>query len=161
VPGSGAGACSVSAAGELHVVFGSGPVGLAVVDTLLTQGKQVRVASRSGSRRGLLESVEVMRGDATNSEDTRRVCAGASHVYSCVNAPDYHRWPEQCPPLQRGVLAGAATAGAKLIVMENLYMYGLHLSNLAPPRAKTVACVVYCASLLETPHVSCSIGGVI
>jgi nucleoside-diphosphate-sugar epimerase len=111
---------------ELHVVFGSGPVGLAVVDELLAQGKQVRVASRSGARRGLPESVEVVRGDATNPEDTRRVCAGASHVYSCVNAPDYHRWPEQFPPLQRGVLAGAAAAGAKLIVMENLYMYGPH-----------------------------------
>src|SRR5207237_1149089 len=45
---------------------------------------------------------------------------------SCTNAPDYHRWPQQFPPLQRGILAGAAAAGAKLIVMENLYMYGPH-----------------------------------
>ena len=111
---------------ELHVVFGSGPVGQAVVAELLAQGKQVRAASRSGARRGLPETVEVLRGDATNPEDTRRVCAGASHVYNCTNAPDYHRWPEQFPPLQRGVLAGAAAAGAKLIVMENLYMYGPH-----------------------------------
>jgi nucleoside-diphosphate-sugar epimerase len=111
---------------ELHVVFGNGPVGLAVVSELLAQGKQVRVASRSGARRGLPETVEVLRGDATNPDDTRRVCAGASHVYNCTNAPDYHRWPEQFPPLQRGVLAGAAATGAKLIVMENLYMYGPH-----------------------------------
>jgi nucleoside-diphosphate-sugar epimerase len=96
----------VTEAGELHVVFGSGPVGLAVIETLMAQGKQVRVASRSGARRGLPESVEVVRGDATNPEDTRRVCAGASHVYSCLNARDYHRWPEQFPPLQRGALAG-------------------------------------------------------
>jgi nucleoside-diphosphate-sugar epimerase len=47
-------------------------------------------------------------------------------VYNCTNPPDYHRWPEQFPPLQRGVLAGAAAAGAKLIVMENLYVYGPH-----------------------------------
>lgn len=109
---------------ELHVAFGTGPVGLAVVSGLLARGKHVRVASRSGARRGLPETIEVLRGDATNPEDTRRVCAGASHVYNCTNAPDYHRWPEQFPPLQRGVLAGKATAGAKLIVMENLYMYG-------------------------------------
>src|SRR6185369_18093184 len=50
---------------ELHVVFGSGPVGLAVIEALLAQGKQVRVASRSGARRGLPESIEVVRGDAT------------------------------------------------------------------------------------------------
>jgi nucleoside-diphosphate-sugar epimerase len=111
---------------ELHVVFGSGPVGLAVVETLLAQGKQVRVVSRSGARRALPESVEVMRGDATHPGDTRQVCRGASHVYNCTNAPEYHRWPQQFPPLQRGVLAGAAAAGAKLVVMENLYMYGPH-----------------------------------
>jgi nucleoside-diphosphate-sugar epimerase len=113
-------------AGELHVVFGIGPVGLAVVDTLMAQGKRVRVVSRSGARRSLPAAVEVVRGDATHPEDTRQVCVGASHVYQCTNAPDYHRWPQQFPPLQRGVLAGAAAAGAKLIVMENLYMYGPH-----------------------------------
>src|SRR4051794_16224391 len=117
---------SVTDASELHVVFGTGPVGLAVVDALLAQDKQVRVASRSGARRALPEAIEVMRGDATNQEDTRRICAGATHVYNCANAPDYHRWPEQFPPLQRGIMAGAAAAGARLIVMENLYMYGPH-----------------------------------
>ena len=116
----------MSPADERHVVFGSGPVGLAVVDALLAQGKRVRVVSRSGARRALPVAVEVVRGDATDPEDTRRVCAGATHVYNCTNAPDYHRWPEQFPPLQRGVLAGAAAAGAKLIVMENLYGYGPH-----------------------------------
>jgi nucleoside-diphosphate-sugar epimerase len=47
-------------------------------------------------------------------------------VYNATNPRDYHRWPEQFPPLQRGVLAGAAANGARLIVMENLYMYGPH-----------------------------------
>jgi nucleoside-diphosphate-sugar epimerase len=116
----------VSAPGELHVVFGSGPVGQAVVATLLGQGKHVRVISRSGARRSLPESVEVARGDATRPDDTRQVCLGATHVYHCANAPDYNRWPQQFPPLQRGILAGAAATGAKLIVMENLYMYGPH-----------------------------------
>ena len=67
---------------ELHVVFGSGPVGLAVVDTLLSQGKRIRVVSRSGARRALPDAVEVTRGDATRPEDTRQVCSGATHVYA-------------------------------------------------------------------------------
>ena len=116
----------MTASSELHVVFGSGPVGLAVVATVLAQGKRVRVVSRRGAQRWPPAAVEVVRGDATDPEDTRRVCVGATHVYNCTNAPDYHRWPEQFPPLQRGVLAGAAATGAKLIVMENLYMYGPH-----------------------------------
>jgi nucleoside-diphosphate-sugar epimerase len=111
---------------ELHVVYGSGPVGTAVVETLLRQGKRVRVVTRSGARKQLAPLVEVVRGDATDPADAQRACAGASHVYNCTNPADYQHWPEQFPPLQRGVLEGAATNGAKLIVMENLYIYGPH-----------------------------------
>jgi nucleoside-diphosphate-sugar epimerase len=111
---------------ELHVVYGSGPVGTAVVETLLEQGKQVRVITRSGARKHLPVQAEAIRGDATDPADARRACASATHVYNCTNPVDYHRWPEQFPPLQRGVLEGAAANGAKLIVMENLYMYGPH-----------------------------------
>ena len=110
----------------LHVVFGSGPLGLSVVNALLKRGQQVRLVSRSGRREGVPEGVEVIRGDATDPADTVRLTKGTTHVYNCLNAPDYHRWPEQFPPLQTGVLAGAAAAGAKLVVLENLYMYGPH-----------------------------------
>lgn len=113
-------------AAELHVVYGNGPVGTAVIETLLAQGKCVRVVTHSGARKGLPPTVEVVRGDATDPADARRACAGATHVYNCTNPRDYHRWPEQFPPLQRGVLAGATAAGAKLIAMENLYLYGPH-----------------------------------
>lgn len=111
---------------EQHVVYGSGPVGTAVAAALLERGKRVRVVSHSGARKHLPAAVEVVRGDASDPNDARRVCADATHVYNCTNPRDYHRWPEQFPPLQRGVLAGAAASGAKLIVMENLYMYGPH-----------------------------------
>lgn len=111
---------------ELHVVYGTGPVGTAVIELLLAQGKRVRAVSRSGARKHLPAEVELRKGDATNPADTKQSSAGASHVYNATNPVDYHRWPEQFPPLQRGVLEGAAAAGAKLIVMENLYMYGPH-----------------------------------
>ena len=116
----------MTSSNELHVVYGTGPVGTAVIETLVAQGKPVRVVTRSGVRKHLPPSAEVVRGDATDPADARQVCAHATHVYTCTNPVDYHRWPEQFPPLQRGVLAGAAAHGAKLIVMENLYMYGPH-----------------------------------
>lgn len=53
----------MNTSGELHVVFGSGPVGQAVVETLLAQGKPVRAVSRGGARRSLPASVEVVRAD--------------------------------------------------------------------------------------------------
>lgn len=111
---------------EQHVVYGTGPVGTAVIAELLAQGRRVRVVTRSGARRHLPAQVEMVRGDATDPADARRACEGATHVYNCTNPVDYHRWPEQFPPLQSGVLAGAAANGAKLIVMENMYMYGPH-----------------------------------
>lgn len=107
---------------ELHVVFGAGPVGLAVMTTLVAEGKHVRLVNRSGQANAPA-GVERVAADATDREQTRRICQGAAVVYNCTNPP-YHRWPELFPPLQAGVLAGAASAGARLVVMENVYMYG-------------------------------------
>jgi nucleoside-diphosphate-sugar epimerase len=107
---------------ELQVVFGAGPVGLAVADELSKRGGRVRLVNRSG-KADAPDGVELVRGDATDSAFTRDVSAGASVVYNALNPP-YHRWPELFPPLQAGVMEGAAAAGAKLVAMENLYMYG-------------------------------------
>ena len=107
---------------ELHVVFGTGPVGLAVMDDLVRKGKRVRMVNRGG-RADVAEGVEVVGGDAADPTFTREVSAGASVVYFALNPP-YDKWPELFPSLQAGVLEGAASAGAKLIAVENLYMYG-------------------------------------
>lgn len=111
---------------ELHVVFGAGPLGLSVVQALLKRDKQPKLVSYSGKVAAAPEGLEVAQGDATNAQDCLRLCQGATHVYNCLNARDYHKWPEQFPPLQAGVLEGAAAVGAKLVVLENLYMYGPH-----------------------------------
>jgi nucleoside-diphosphate-sugar epimerase len=108
---------------ELHVVFGTGPVGLAIMDELVSKSKRVRMVNRSG-RATVPHGVEVIGGDATDEVFTRKASDGASVVYFALNPP-YNKWPELFPPLQAGVLEGAASAGAKLVVMENLYMYGL------------------------------------
>jgi nucleoside-diphosphate-sugar epimerase len=108
--------------GELHVVFGTGPVGMSVMDELVREGGRVRMVNRRG-RASVPEGVEVVGGDATDEAFAREASEGASVVYFALNPP-YDKWPELFPPLQAGVLEGAASAGAKLIAMENLYMYG-------------------------------------
>ena len=108
---------------ELHVVFGTGPVGLAVMDELVSKGKRVRMVNRSG-RASVPEGVELVGGDATDKTFAREASAGASVVYFALN-PHYTQWTELFPPLQAGVIEGATAAGAKLVAMENLYMYGL------------------------------------
>jgi nucleoside-diphosphate-sugar epimerase len=109
--------------GELHVVFGTGPVGTSVMEALMQRGRRrVRMVNRSG-RASVPEGVEVVGGDATHEVFAREVSQGASAFYFALNPP-YNKWSELFPPLQAGVLEGAASAGAKLVAMENLYMYG-------------------------------------
>jgi nucleoside-diphosphate-sugar epimerase len=45
-------------------------------------------------------------------------------VYDCANPAEYHRWDEVLPPLKRGIREAAARAGARLVVLDCLYMYG-------------------------------------
>src|SRR5215207_6486758 len=106
----------------LHVVYGTGPVGLAVMDELVSKGKRVRMVNRSG-RASVPEGVEVVGGDATDKAFAQGASEGASVVYFALNPP-YTQWAELFPPLQAGVIEGATAAGAKLVAMENLYMYG-------------------------------------
>ena len=107
---------------ELHVVFGTGRVGLTLIDLLLSQGKQVRAVSRSG-KATVPAGVTLTAADITDIDAAKEVCRGAAVVYNCVNIP----YPEQVasvPQLQAGILAGAASAGARLVVTADLYVYG-------------------------------------
>lgn len=105
----------------MHVVFGTGGVGLAVVDTLVKRGLQVRVVNRSGSAE-VPTGVEVVGGDASDPVFATQAANGATVIYQCLNPP-YHMWPRLFPPLQRAVLAAAEAAEARLVTLENLYMY--------------------------------------
>jgi nucleoside-diphosphate-sugar epimerase len=105
-----------------HVVFGTGQVGRPLVAELVAHGHDVVAVNRSG--RGDLPGAQIVGGDATDPAFTTAVCAGADAVYFCLNAANYARWAEEFPPLQAGVLTGAARAGARLVVLDNLYAYG-------------------------------------
>ena len=106
----------------LHVIFGTGPVGQAVMTELLAKGKRVRVVNRSGKAH-VPAGVEVLAGDASDARVAVTLAKDAEVVYNCTNVP-YTRWPELFPPLQQGIVAGVKAAGARLVAMENVYMYG-------------------------------------
>ena len=80
------------------------------------------MVNRSGSAR-VPEAVEVVGGDAADPQFTIEVTRGARVVYQTLNPP-YERWVEEFPALQAGVLAAAEAQGARLVSMENVYMYG-------------------------------------
>jgi nucleoside-diphosphate-sugar epimerase len=108
---------------QLHVVFGTGPVGQATARALLARGHAVRVVNRSG-RAEAQAGVMVARDDAYDPASVAELTAGATAVYQAAQ-PAYTVWAEQFPPLQASIIEGVAHSGAKLVVVENLYMYGL------------------------------------
>jgi nucleoside-diphosphate-sugar epimerase len=107
---------------DIHVIFGTGPLGLSVMRELVRQGKQVRMVNGK-SKASLPAGVELVSTDAYNPDNTRRVTQGAAVVYQCAQ-PAYHEWEEKFPALQASILEGAAANGAKLVIGDNLYLYG-------------------------------------
>lgn len=107
---------------ELHVIFGTGPVGLSLAEELLTQGKRVRLVNRSGKGQ-IPVGAELVAGDASQPANTQELSRGAGVIYNATHAP-YEQWPEVLPRLQENMIESAAAAGAKLVVIDTLYLYG-------------------------------------
>ncbi|TCO50211.1 nucleoside-diphosphate-sugar epimerase [Kribbella antiqua] len=105
-----------------HVIFGTGAIGLAAFEALRRRGETVRLVNRSGHA-PVPDGVEVFGGDALDPTFTAAVAEGARVIYQTLNPP-YPEWSEQFPVLQAGVLAAAEATGARLVSMENVYMYG-------------------------------------
>ena len=109
---------------NLQVIFGTGPLGQSVMRALQKRDNiRIRMVNRSGNRDGIPADVEVIASDAYDENKVKEVTQGASVVYQCAQ-PGYTEWAEKFPPLQTAILNGTAANGAKLIVGENLYMYG-------------------------------------
>ena len=105
-----------------HVIFGTGAIGLATLDALRRRGETARLVNRSGTA-PVPDDIEVLGGDASDPAFTTAAARGARVVYQTLNPP-YHQWAELFPALQAGVLAAAQASGARLVSMENVYMYG-------------------------------------
>jgi nucleoside-diphosphate-sugar epimerase len=106
-----------------HVVLGaSGGIGSAVVRELVTRRLPARAVTRS-SVEDLPTGVESVVADVATPDGARRACAGAGVVYHCAQPP-YTKWAEQFATLTNAIVDGAASAGAKLVFADNMYLYG-------------------------------------
>jgi nucleoside-diphosphate-sugar epimerase len=125
---------------ELHVIFGSGPLGKWTARQLVEMGKPVRMINRSDKAGGLSASVEVVASDAYDLHKNIELTRGAAAVYQCAR-PAYSEWVERFPSLQKAILEAATSNGARLVVGDNLYMYGrfsgaLHEDSPLAPNSK-------------------------
>jgi nucleoside-diphosphate-sugar epimerase len=111
--------------GDLHVVVGaSGATGGALVRELARRGRRVRAVNRGGDA-AVPDGVERLAADVATADGAKAAAAGAAVVYHCAQPP-YTDWPAAFPPLTEAIAEGAATAGAKLVLADNLYLYGPH-----------------------------------
>lgn len=106
-----------------HVVLGTGAIGRAVMEELLRRGESVRMINRSGKMDEVPDGVEVIASDLYDPTNVREVTRGTEVVYQ-ASQPSYSQWSEKFPLLQKSIIDGLAGSNAKLVLVENLYMYG-------------------------------------
>lgn len=120
----------------IHVVFGSGQVGTPLASSLRAAGHEVRVVRRSNAAGG-----DALVGDLADRAFAERAALGADVIHQ-VAVPAYHRWHAELPALTEGVLHAARTSGARLVVLDNLYLHGptdgrpMRESDVATPCSK-------------------------
>ena len=106
-----------------HVILGTGAIGRAVAEKLAMQGEAVRMVNRSGKMAEVPTGVELVASDLYDPANVREVTRGAKVVYHAAQ-PAYHEWVKKFPLLQNSIIDGLTGSDAKLVLVENVYMYG-------------------------------------
>ncbi|MCA9681438.1 MAG: NAD-dependent epimerase/dehydratase family protein [Myxococcales bacterium] len=117
-----------SAQQALHTIFGAGQVGRKLAAELLARGHRVRLVRR-GPAGPAQPGLTWMSGDLSDQAFADEAARGAAVVYHCANPADYANWHGVLEPLARSIRGAAARAGARLVVLDCLYMIG------KPPRS--------------------------
>ena len=108
---------------ETHVIFGTGPLGRYTAEALIQMGHKVKLINRSGTMASPPIGAEIIKADALAIDRQSDLFKDVKAIYQC-SQPAYHRWKEEFPKLQDAILKIAIENKTKLIVAENLYMYG-------------------------------------
>jgi nucleoside-diphosphate-sugar epimerase len=107
----------------MHVILGTGPLGMSIMRELMDQGERVRMISYSGNA-VLPPNVQNEKADLLDAKEAAKIMKGATVIYHCAQ-PAYHQWGKLFMRMQDNIVSGAMAAGVRLVVAENLYMYGL------------------------------------
>jgi len=110
--------------GERQLVVGVGAIGRRVAERLVDRGDEVVVATRSGTP---LPGARAVAADASDPTALTDAADGAHTIFVCTNPSGYtaEDWQRSWPPMFRAAMAAAHNTRARLVVMGNLYPYGL------------------------------------
>lgn len=106
----------------LHTVLGAtGGAGRSIAEELIHQGQRVRTVNRSGSE--LPRADQAVAADIETADGALAAVAGSNVVYMAAQPP-YDEWQGRFPKMLGNVIAAVERHGAKLVMVDNLYMYG-------------------------------------
>ncbi len=105
---------------QIHTVLGAnGAIGKAVIKELDIRQLQIRKVSRKPTW---------VQADLLRKEDAERAIDGSSYVYLCIGLPYNSKiWETQWPQIMQNVIDACEKANAKLIFLDNMYMYDASL----------------------------------
>ena len=124
---------------NVHVVLGAGQIGPLVARRLVARGLPVRLVRRGRFGVEVAPGVEAVTADVLDPIAAAAALRDAAVVYHCVN-PIYTAWATQLMPLTHAVIDATAAAGADLVVLDNLYMYGRAPDGVMPEDAPIAPC---------------------
>ena len=108
---------------EVHVVFGAGQIGTPLAERLVRAGHEVRVVRRSPGTPAAGASLRT--GDAGDPAFVEAATSGARVIYHCMNPPySAATWSHVLPSWRQAIVAAAAKAGARVMLLDNIYLLG-------------------------------------
>lgn len=108
----------------LTTIFGYGPTGLATVELLRARGQAVRVVQRKRPA-DLPAGVEFMTCDALNAAEVLRAMTGAEQAVITIGFEYVGKvWQDVWPKAMANFIAAAEATRARIVHIDNMYMYG-------------------------------------
>ena len=106
------------------VVFGFGPVGRATTEALIHRGSPVRVVQWSRPR-DLPRGATFEACDVLDAAALRQAVAGAQQVVVAIGFPYLgDTWRASWPLAMENLIKGCEASHARMVFVDNLYMYG-------------------------------------
>jgi nucleoside-diphosphate-sugar epimerase len=106
---------------QKHVILGAGGIiGRTLTEALRARGHAPRLVDRIK-----LDGEDAVAADLLDLNQTREAVRGGDVVHFAVGLPyDDKVWVEQFPPMMANVIAAVRETGARLVFMDNVYLYG-------------------------------------
>lgn len=132
----------VTATNQFLVLGGTGSIGYAFTQELLQHQEQVTLLVRNRQKAqklfGQRPTLQLVEGDAQDSNLLKRLGETATHIFHGVNYP-YEEWQNNMPRVTQSIIQAAAQNKSTVFFPGNIYNFGLieHISEETPQQPHT------------------------